>query len=197
MEEESWEVEKIVNDRILLISSAANIRRKEMQSRSKESAKSPEPTGGPISIEEAKKHIKASMEKDKRGIKKRNLKRAVDSLEKWETSGMWKQIIQEGNEASDRLADTIHLLHVPHAPTSLQSETQPPPGFKRRIYDARGGSHIYKTLLGVSTQLHTMVKRFGRNLSSMTTEITILQCDHLQPCKKSLLITCAKINYKG
>ena len=197
MEEESWEVEKIVNDRILLISSAANIRRKEMQSRSKESAKSPEPTGGTISIEEAKKHIKASMEKDERGIKKRNLKRAVESLEKWETSGMWKQIIQEGNEASDRLADTIHLLHVPHAPTSLQSEAQPPRGFKRRIYDARGGSHIYKTLLGVSTQLHTMVKRFGRNLSSMTTEITILQCDHLQPCKKSLLITCAKINYKG
>ena len=135
MEEESWEVEKIVNDRILLISSAANIRRKEMQSRSKESAKSPEPTGGTISIEEAKKHIKASMKKDERGIKKRNLKRAVESLEKWETSGMWKQIIQEGNEASDRLADTIHLLHVPHAPTSLQSEAQPPRGFKRRIQD--------------------------------------------------------------
>ena len=74
MEEESWEVEKIVNDRILLISSAANIRRKEMQSRSKESAKNPEPSGGTVSIEEAKKLIKESMEKDDRGIKKRNPK---------------------------------------------------------------------------------------------------------------------------
>ena len=59
------------------------------------------------------------MEKDERGIKKTNPKRAMESLEKWENSGMWKQIIQEGNEASDRLADTIHLLHVPHAPISL------------------------------------------------------------------------------
>ena len=25
----------------------------------------------------------------------------------------------------------------------------------------------------------------------------LLQCDHLQPCKKFLLITCARINYKG
>ena len=98
----------------------------------------------------------------------------MESLEKLETSGLWKQIIQEGNEALHRLAETIHLLQVPHAPTSLQSEARPPPGFKRRIYDSRGGSHIYKTLLEGSTQLHTMVKRFGRNLSSMTSEITIL-----------------------
>ena len=74
MEEEPWEVQRIVNDKILLISSAANIRRKEMQSRSKESAKNPEPSGGTVSIEEAKKLIKESMEKDDRGIKKRNPK---------------------------------------------------------------------------------------------------------------------------
>ena len=75
---------------------------------------------------------------------------------------------------SDRLADTICLLHVPHAPTFLQSEAQPPAGFKRRIYEVRGGSHIYETHLEGFTQLHTPVKRFGRNLSSMKTEITIL-----------------------
>lgn len=53
-EEEQWEVQKIVNDTILLISSTTNIRRKEMQSRCKESAKNPDPEGGTVSIEEAK-----------------------------------------------------------------------------------------------------------------------------------------------
>ena len=33
---------------------------------------------------------------------------------------------------------------------------------------------MYKVLLACSTQLHNLVKRFDRNLSSMTTEITIL-----------------------
>ena len=109
-----------------------------MQSRYKESAKNSDPEGGTVSIEEAKKLIKESLEKDERGIKKRNPKRAVESLEKWENSGMWKQIIQEGNEASDRLADTIHLLHIPHAPTSLQSEAQP-----KGKYMTQEGAHTY------------------------------------------------------
>ena len=72
MEEEPWEVQRIVNDKILLISSAANIRRKEMQSRCKESTKNPQPSGNTVSIEDAKKLIKESMEKDERGIKKIN-----------------------------------------------------------------------------------------------------------------------------
>ena len=25
----------------------------------------------------------------------------------------------------------------------------------------------------------------------------VIQCDHLQPCKKFLIITCARINYRG
>ena len=69
------------------------------------------------SVEEARRFIKTNMEKDERGIKKRNPRRAVESLENWETSGMWKQTIQEGNEASGRLAEAILLLHVAHTPT--------------------------------------------------------------------------------
>ena len=140
--EDLWEVWRLVNDKILLILSAANIRRKEMQSRCKESAGTPDPKEGTASVEEAQKLIRESTERDERGIRKRNPKRMACSVEKWETSGIWKQIIQEGNEASDRLADTIHLLHIPHAPTSLQAEV-PPPRVSREWSMTREGGPPY------------------------------------------------------
>ena len=91
--EDLWEVRRMVNDKILLISYAANIMRKEMQSRCKESAGTPDPKEGTASVEEAQKLIRESTERDERGIRKRNPKRMACSVEKWETSGIWKQII--------------------------------------------------------------------------------------------------------
>ena len=79
----------------------------------------PQPEMDIVSEEEARRFIKTNMEKDEGGIKKRNPRRSVESLEKLETSGMWKQILQEGNKASDRLTEAIRLFHVPHTPTSL------------------------------------------------------------------------------
>ena len=52
------------------------------------------------SLKEMKKKIQEAIEIDSRGLKKKNPKRAVASIEKWESSGIWDEIVQEGNEAA-------------------------------------------------------------------------------------------------
>ena len=113
--------------------------------------------------DQTKKLIRQTMEKDTRGIKKKNPRRRVDSLEKWENSGMWEKIIKEGEEVSKRLTESVRLLHVPHVPTLKDTDPPPPPGYLRKTFDARGGNRVYKVLLACSTQLHKMVKKIDRN----------------------------------
>ena len=53
-------------------------------------------------------------------------------------------------------------------------DPEPPPGYKRVKFEAKTGGRIFKLLLNLSTQLFEQVSKFGKNLSSMTSEVTIL-----------------------
>ena len=98
-----------VHERCLLISSAANIRRREMQGQGyyyKENRNQvPEERKKKLikkkltrkeslaSLEDLRKEVKRATSEDTRGLKKKNPRRAVASVEKWQTSGMWKEIV--------------------------------------------------------------------------------------------------------
>ena len=171
----------MIGDKILLISSAANIRRKEIQSNRCPNQTTTKRKGkkGVLDLQETKDLIKETMEKDWRGVKSRNKNKHIHSIEKWHDTGMWEEILKEGEEASERLTDSIRLLYIPHEPTLNDTDPPPPPGYLRKTFDARGGTKLFKMLLACSTQLHGMVKEEGRNLASMSTEITLLADEKL------------------
>ena len=121
-----------------------------------------------------KEKIKEAIEIDSRGLKKKNPKRAVASIEKWESSGIWDEIVQEGNEAAKGVSEAVRLLHVPNTTPVGMKDPEPPPGYKRIKYEAKTGGNMFKKLLNISTQLFQKIEEKGKNLSSMTTEVTIL-----------------------
>ena len=87
---------------------------------------------------------------------------------------MWKEIVEEGNEASKDIIESVRLIHIPHTtPMGLKSP-EPPPGHRRVRFEAKTGGRIFNLLLNFSTQLFKQVTKFGKNLSSMTSEVTIL-----------------------
>ena len=90
---------------------------------------------------------------------------------------MWQEIVEEGNEASKDVIEAIRLLHIPHTTPMGLREPEPPPGYKRVKFEAKTGGRIFKFLLNFSTQLFQQVSKFGKNLSSMTSEVTILAKD--------------------
>ena len=77
------------------------------------------------------------------------------------------------------MTESIRLLHIPHEPTLNDTDPPPPSGYVRKTFDARGGTKLYKMLLACSTQLYEMVKEEGKNLVSMSTEITLLADEKL------------------
>ena len=158
-----------VHERCLLISSAANIRRREMQGQGcyyKENGNQvPEERKKKLikkrltkrenlaSLEDLRKEVKKATSKDTRGLKKKNPRRAVASVEKWQTSGMWKEIVEEGNEASKAIIESVRLIHIPHTtPMGLKSP-EPPPEHRRVKFEAKTGGRIFNMLLNFSTQL--------------------------------------------
>ena len=56
---------------------------------------------------------------------------------------MWEEIVKEGEVASEKLTESVRLLHVPDRPTSNEVDPTPPPGYWRRTYDSRGGTYIF------------------------------------------------------
>ena len=125
-------------------------------------------------MEDLRKEVKKGISADTRGLRKRNSKRAVASVEKWEISGMWKEIVEEGNVASTKITEAVRLLHIPHTTPMGLKDPEPPPGYKRVKFEAKTGGRIFQLLLNLSTQLFEQVSKFGKNLSSMTSEVTIL-----------------------
>ena len=87
---------------------------------------------------------------------------------------MWKEIVEEGNVASTKITEAVRLLHIPHTTPMGLKDPEPPPGYKRVKFEAKTGGRIFKLLLNLSTQLFEQVSKFGKNLSSMTSEVTIL-----------------------
>ena len=194
--EDSWlseDTDGSVQERCLLISSAANIRRREMQGQEyyykENGSQVPEERKKKLtkkktirkenlaSLEDLRKEVKRATSEDPRGLRKKNPKRAVASVEKWQTSGMWQEIVEEGNEASRDIIEAVRLLHIPHTTPMGLRDPEPPPGYKRMKFEAKTGGRIFNLLLNLSTQLFKQVSKFGKNLSSMTSEVTILAKD--------------------
>ena len=111
-----------------------------------------------LDLKETKNLISETMEKDSRGVKTRNKNKHIHSIEKWHDTGMWEEILKEGEEASSRITDFVRLFHIPHEPTLNDTDPPPPPGYVRKTFDARGGTRLFKLLLACSTQLHEMIK---------------------------------------
>ena len=166
-----------VNERCLLISSAANIRRREMQGqrdyykenrkeipkerKKKLTKKRPAKKENLASLEDLRREVKKATSTDTRGLRKKNPKRAVASVEKWQTSGIWQEIVEEGNEASRDVIEAIRLLHIPHTTPMGLRDPEPPPGYRRVRFEAKTGGRIFRLLLNYSTQLFQKVSRFG------------------------------------
>jgi hypothetical protein len=178
-----------VDERCCYISSAANIRRREMHGQGryyqeeepatlrrkkrfvkKKAHKKVDLAG----LKEMQKKVKDLTSIDDRGLKKKNPKRAVASVEKWETSNMWREIVDEGIEKSKHAVEAIRMLHVPDTTPVGRKDPEPPPGFRRVKFEPKTGGSIFHKLLSISTQLFEKIQDKGKNLSSMTTEITIL-----------------------
>ena len=90
------------------------------------------------------------------------------------------------------MTDSIRLLHIPHEPTLNDTDPPPPPGYVRKTFDGRGGTKLFRMLLACSTQLHGMGKEEGKNLASMSTEITLLDDEKLNKRlakKNNILVT--------
>ena len=65
-----------------------------------------------LDLKETKNLISETMEKDSRGVKTRNKNKHIHSIEKWHETGMWEEILKEGEEASNRITDSVRLLHM-------------------------------------------------------------------------------------
>ena len=97
-------------DHVYLISSVANLRRREIMNLKPlrtQSKRTPKVRGRPpnvregcptISLEDTKKIIGDNLLRDERKIKYRNPKRHVLSEEKWGEGTTWNDILQEGKE---------------------------------------------------------------------------------------------------
>ena len=131
-----------VNERCCYISSAANIRRREMHGQSRyyqeegksqkiqrrKTSKRGNKNIDLASLKDMQKEVKKQTSIDDRGLKAKNPKRAVASIEKWETSGLWEEILEEGVEKSKCAMEAVPLLHVPNTDPEGRKEPEPPPG---------------------------------------------------------------------
>ena len=66
--------------------------------------------------------------KDDRGIKVKTQKRSVNSIDKWQASEIWNEIVVEGEERITDMMEAIHLLHIPNTTPTEAKEPEPPPG---------------------------------------------------------------------
>ena len=69
--------------------------------------------------------------KDDRGIKAKNQKRSVNSIDKWQASEIWNEIVAEGEDRITDMMESIHLIHIPNTTPMESKEPEPPPGYRR------------------------------------------------------------------
>ena len=111
------------------------------------------------------KKVKDLTSVDDRGLKKKNPKRAVASVEKWEISNMWREIVDEGIEKSKHAVEVVRMLHVPDTTPVGRKDPEPPPGFMRVKFEPKTGGSIFHKLLSISTQLFVKIQDKVKNLS--------------------------------
>ena len=69
---------------------------------------------------------------DERGIKKKNNRKSVCSIEKWKDSGLWNEIVAEGEERRKNDMENVRLLHIPNTTPTGPKDPEPPPRFKSK-----------------------------------------------------------------
>ena len=123
-------------------------------------------------LKDMQKKVRDLTSIDDRGPTK-NPKTATASVEKWKVSNMWQEIVDEGIEKSKHAVELVRMLHIPDTTPVGRKDPEPPPGFKRVKFEPKTGGSNFQKLLDISTQLFEKIQARGKNLSSMTTEITI------------------------
>ena len=117
---------KVVNEQLLLVSSAANIRRKEILNAARTLPQGAEDPQRVMDLERTKELIDDAMAKDPRKMQSKN--KHIHSVERWANAGMWEEIVKEGEDASEKVTEAVRLLHIPDRPTTNQVDPTPPPG---------------------------------------------------------------------
>ena len=132
---------------IYLITSVANLRRREVQgfetsfnerktqlkkrqkvNRQKESKLKN------ASLAETQNLIKEKTSKDDKGIKHRNPRKSIFSEEKWGNNGRWKEIIEEGEKTVLNTTEEVRLIHIPNSKNQCLTESKPPPGRRKKEF---------------------------------------------------------------
>ena len=189
------------DDHILLVTSVANLRRREnmklkpLRTRSKKAPIFKDDSGKKEKnpnfwdLDKTKDVIQECLEKDERKIKTRDPKRKVISEEKWSEGDNWKEIIKEGedrekifflqkeNEGKEGEAMSDKMLHIMVPGTEplepVVTTQSLPPGFHKRTFGPKQGGQVFNGLLKTSTQIHNLVNGAGRNIASMISSMTI------------------------
>ena len=87
---------------------------------------------------------------------------------------MWQEIVEEGDLKSKKSMEAVNIIHVPYTAPIGPKDPEPPPGYIRRKFEPKEGGPIFSKLLEILTKLFEKVSKAGRNLSSMTTKVTIV-----------------------
>ena len=73
------------------------------------------------------------------------------------------------------------MLHIPNTENQRLPETKPSKGMKRRVFDIKTGGKTSK-------ELFETVSRAGRNMSSLTTPVTLLANENSVDVEKAAKI---------
>ena len=125
-------------ERAYFISSAANIRRRELHGQprytekmseegKKRKLKTVKERSDQASLKDLQEEVQKGITKDDRGVKAKNQKRSVNSIDKWEASDIWNEIVAEGEDRITDMMEAIHLLHIPNTIPVEPKEPEPPP----------------------------------------------------------------------
>ena len=188
------------DDHVFLVSSVANLRRRELMNlgpMKTKSKKTHKPRVIPLknmdkdpvlSLKATKEIIEENLKIDERNVKLRNPKRHLLSEEKWGEGTTWDEIISEGKDREKELAlqtlepekatksDKAMILQVPGSEPSepIVKEKPPPIGYVRRLVEPNGGGELFDSILEASTKMFKLASEAGRNVVSMSTPITLM-----------------------
>ena len=186
-------------DHVLLVTSIANLRRREnmklkpLRTKSKKAPTFKEDTEkeekNPTfwSLNTTKKVIQKHMERDERKIQNRDSKKKLISEEKWSEGTNWNDLVKEGAETErvfiakaekerEAMADKALQIMVPGTEV-IEPVIPPQPlpaGFHKRTYGPKQGGPIFDELLKISTQMHDLVNASERNIALLALEEVFL-----------------------
>ena len=179
-----------IDDGIFLATSVTNLRRREVfgietsfeerrkalnNNKEKKKNKQEAPSESKkISLEDAQEILKETLEADERNIKSRNPKKNVFSQQKWENTGRWEQILQEGAVRHENYEEQVRMLYTPDTEPAGNIETELPAGMVRVTYGPKEGGVMFRELINTATRAFQKLESAGRNMSSMITPITVM-----------------------